>query len=49
MIDMQGMRSYPLAIEVFGCLHQQPHHFIHQCANMVWTTKGTKGPPLLLL
>jgi hypothetical protein len=21
----------------------------HRCANMVWITKGTKGPPLLML
>ncbi len=39
----------PSAIEVFGCLHQQANKFLHQCANMVWTTKGTKGPSLSML
>jgi hypothetical protein len=39
----------PFAIEVFGCLHQKANNFLHQCVNMVWTTKGTKGPPLSML
>jgi hypothetical protein len=38
-----------LAIEVFGCLHLQLDNIFHQCANMAWTTKGTKGPHLLVL
>ncbi len=38
-----------LAIEIFGCLHLQFDSFFHQCANMVWTTKGTKGLHLLVL
>ncbi len=39
----------PLAIEVFGCLHQHADTFFYWCANMMWTTKGTKGLPLLVL
>ncbi len=39
----------PLAIEVFGCLHQQANNFLHQCAIMVWLTKDTCGPPLVVL
>ncbi len=38
-----------LAIQVFGCFHQQVNNFFHQCANMAWTTKGTGGPLLSLL
>jgi hypothetical protein len=29
----------PLAIKVFGFLHQQAHGFFHRCANMVWGGK----------
>ncbi len=25
----------PIAIEVFGCLHQQANEFLRQCANMM--------------
>jgi len=39
----------PLAIEVFGCLHQHANGFLHQCANMMWATKGIKGLPLSIL
>jgi hypothetical protein len=38
-----------LAIEVFRCLHLQSNSFFHRCASMAWTTKGTKGPHLLVL
>jgi hypothetical protein len=38
----------PLAIKVFGCLHQHVNKFLHQCANMVWTIKGTIGVVFLL-
>jgi hypothetical protein len=38
-----------LIIEVFGCLHQQVDEFFHQCANMVWGVKDTRGLPLLVL
>ncbi len=36
----------PLAIKVFGCLHQQVDNFSHQCASMVCLAKGTDGLPL---
>ncbi len=39
---------FPLAIEVFGCLHQQANKFLCQCANMVWLAKGI-GLPLDVL
>jgi hypothetical protein len=39
----------PLAIEVFGFLHQHANNFFYWCANMMWTTMGTKGIPLLVL
>jgi hypothetical protein len=35
------------AIEVFMCHHQQFNNFLHQCANKVWTTKCTGGPPFI--
>ncbi len=38
-----------LAIEVFGCFHQQADNYVHQCANMVWWAKGIVGLPLLVL
>jgi hypothetical protein len=40
---------FPLAIEIFGCLHQQVNNFLYQCANMVWSTKDTTCPPSLVL
>jgi hypothetical protein len=39
----------PLAIKVFGCLHQHVDDFSHLCANMTWSAKGFKGLPLLIL
>jgi hypothetical protein len=39
----------PLPIEIFGCLHQQSENILYQCANMVWSTKDTTCPPLLVL
>jgi hypothetical protein len=34
-----------LVIEIFGCLHQHVDDFFHQCANMAWLAKGSRGPP----
>jgi hypothetical protein len=39
----------PLAIEVFGCLHKHVDVFLHECANAIWSLKGTKGPHLSTL
>jgi hypothetical protein len=39
----------PLAIKVFGCMHQQIDNFFHQCANMAWITKGSTSPLLVIL
>jgi hypothetical protein len=39
----------PLAVEIFGCLHQQLDNFFHCCANMAWPTKVFKGLLLLIL
>jgi hypothetical protein len=39
----------PLVIEIFGCIHQQANNFLHQCASMVWLTKDTYNPPLVVL
>jgi hypothetical protein len=38
-----------LIIEIFGYLHQQVNDFLHQCANMAWLTKGSRGPLLLII
>jgi hypothetical protein len=35
----------PLVIEVFGCLDKQVYVFLHDCANAMWNSKGTKGLP----
>ncbi len=40
---------FPLAIKVFGCLHQQADIFFHRCASMVWLVKGTGGCCLVIL
>jgi hypothetical protein len=40
---------FPLAIEIFGCLHWQTNNFFHQCASMIWLTNFTNNPPLLVL
>jgi hypothetical protein len=32
-----------LAIEVFGCLHKHVDVFLHNCANAIWSLKGTEG------
>jgi hypothetical protein len=37
-----------LVIQVFGCLHKQVNVFLHNCANAIWSFKGTKGPPLFI-
>ncbi len=47
----------PLPIEhVFSSCHKgfwvsspKFNNFFHQCANMSWIRKGTRGPPLLIL
>jgi hypothetical protein len=39
----------PFTIKVFGCFHLQFDTFFHRCANMAWTTKGTKNLHLLML
>jgi len=40
---------FPLAIEVFECLHQQVDNFLHCCANMAWVAKGLRGLSLSIL
>jgi hypothetical protein len=40
---------FPLAIEIFGRLHQQTNNFFHRCASMIWLTNGTNNPPLVVL
>lgn len=40
---------FPLAIEVFECIHQQAYDFLHICASMAWLPKGTNGLPLIIL
>jgi hypothetical protein len=39
----------PIAIEIFICLYQQADDFLHQCANMMWSTIGFGGPPLSII
>ncbi len=39
----------PLVVKIFGCLHQHVDNFLHQCANMAWSTKGSKGFSLSIL
>jgi len=38
-----------LAIEILVCLHQHADDFFHQCVNMTWSTKGSRGPLLLII
>jgi hypothetical protein len=38
-----------LAIKMLGCLHHHINNFLHQCVNMTWSTKGSKGPLLLII
>ncbi len=40
---------FSLTIEVFGCIHQQAYDFLHRCASMAWSPKGTNGLPLIIL
>jgi hypothetical protein len=35
----------PLAIEIFECLFKHVDTFLHNCANVIWSLKGWKGPP----
>jgi hypothetical protein len=39
----------PLAIVVFRCLHKHVDVFLHDCANAIWSLKGTEGPHLSTL
>jgi hypothetical protein len=39
----------PLIIEIFGCLHKYVDVFLHDCANVIWSLKGTKAPHLSIL
>jgi hypothetical protein len=36
-----------LVIHVFGCLLKQNDMFLHDCANVIWSLKGPKGPQFL--
>jgi len=38
-----------LTIEIFKCLHQQANDFFHGCANITWSLKGFKSPPLSII
>jgi hypothetical protein len=40
---------FPLAIEVFDCLHKHVNVFLNDYANAIWSFKGTKGPHLSTL
>jgi hypothetical protein len=40
---------FPLAIEIFECLHKQTDVFLDDCANAIWSLKGPKGFPLFVL
>jgi hypothetical protein len=48
-INTQQDTCLPLAIKVYGCLHQHANGFFHQCASMTWSGKGTDGPHLRVL
>jgi hypothetical protein len=39
----------PSVMEVFNCFNQQANNFLSRCVNVVWSTKGIKGPPLSIL
>jgi hypothetical protein len=34
---------FPLAIEIFKCLHKQAYVFLNDCANDIWSLKGPEG------
>jgi len=40
---------FPLAIEVFGCLHKHIDVFLHDCANALWSLKRLEGLHLFTL
>jgi hypothetical protein len=40
---------FPLAIEVFGCLHKHADVFLHYCANAIWSLKVLEGPHFFTL
>ncbi len=37
-----------LIIEIFGYLHKHAYMFLHDCANAIWSLKGSKGLIFLL-
>jgi hypothetical protein len=48
--DWRSINAFlPLAIEVFGYLHQQANDFFHRYANKVWSTKCISSLPLIVL
>ncbi len=49
MINTQQDTCLPLAIKVYGCLHQHANDFFHQCVSMTWLAKGTDGLHLRVL
>ncbi len=38
-----------LAVKISGCLHQQTNDLLHWCANMAWSMKGFRGPPISII
>jgi hypothetical protein len=40
---------FPLAIEIFRCLHKQVDVLLHDYANAIWSLKGPKGLHLFSL
>jgi len=34
---------FPLAIEVFGCLHKHADVLLHNCDNAIWSLEGPKA------
>jgi hypothetical protein len=38
-----------LNVEIFKCLHQQANNFFHRCANITWSSKGFRCPPLSII
>jgi hypothetical protein len=40
---------FPLAIEIFGCLHKHVDVFLHNCTNTIWSFKGPESLLLSIL
>jgi hypothetical protein len=40
---------FPLASEVFGCLHKEIDVVLHDCANVIWSLKMLEGLHLFVL